>query len=149
MKLIQRLAIDRRIIVLVQRVLIASVMIFQLACSGDDLAGSSTVTGSYRLRTINGASLPFTVPGGGAVKTEVMDGVINLYEGFTFAESGNWRITTNGQVSTTTISKTGSYSLLGIKVILSASDGGQPRITTVEGTTMTIVEAGMTWVFRK
>lgn len=70
-----------------RRALIAILMSSFLACSGDGIAGSSTVNGAYTLRSINGSSLPYTISGSGANKTEILDDVITLYEGGTYASA--------------------------------------------------------------
>ncbi len=63
--------------------LMSAALAFSAACFGGGVTGSSTVTGEYVLRTVNGAPLPFTLPGTGTVKTELLDNVITLYMGQT------------------------------------------------------------------
>jgi hypothetical protein len=131
------------------KVLMALVVVFSVGCLGDGMTGSSTVTGAYTLRTANGSPLPYTIVGSGTARTEIIDDVITLYEGGTYAESGHSRTTLNGQVANESNTETGSYSLFGTSVTLRSSDGGRTRMPTIDGNTMTIVESGMTAVFTK
>jgi hypothetical protein len=132
-----------------RKVLMALVVVFSVGCLGDGMTGSSTVTGAYTLRTVNGSPLPYTIAGSGTARTEIIDDVITLYEGGTYAESGHSRTTLNGQVANASNIETGSYSLFGTSVTLRSSDGGRTRMPTIDGNTMTIVESGMTAVFTK
>jgi hypothetical protein len=50
------------------------------ACDGG-VVGASATAGTYPLRTINGESLPYTISGSGANKTEIIDDKFILYEG--------------------------------------------------------------------
>ena len=129
-----------------RRVLIGLVLVFSVACLGDGLTGSSTVTGAYTLRTINGSPLPYTIVASGK---EILDDVITLYQGGTYAESGHSRTTVNGQVTNATNTDTGSYVLLGTSITFHSSGGGLDVIAQGDGTTMTIVAPGLTKVFSK
>ena len=131
-----------------RKVLMVLVVGFSIAC-GDGVTGSSTTTGAYSLRTINNTSLPYTIVGSSNVKTEILDDVITLYQGGTYAESGHSRTTTNGQVANGSNSEAGSYSTFGTSLTLRSGDGARTRISTIDGNTMTIVESGMLSVFAK
>lgn len=131
-----------------RKVLVALVMSWAIACD-DGIVGSSTVTGDYKLRTINGASLPYTITGSGANKTEIVDDMITLFQGFTYSETTSSRITVNGQAANETKLRTGAYSLFGTSIILSSNDGAMERRGTINANTMTIVEAGKISVLRK
>jgi hypothetical protein len=119
------------------------------ACMDGDVVGSSTVTGSYVLRTVNGSPLPYTIAGTGTDKTEILDDAITLFQGGGYSESGHTRVTVNGQVTNTTNTESGSYSLFGTSVSLASSGAPHSRVATIQANTMTIVEAGRTSVFRK
>ncbi|MEO8577040.1 MAG: hypothetical protein ABI556_10080 [Gemmatimonadales bacterium] len=120
-----------------------------LACFSDDIVGSSTVTGNYTLRTINGSQLPYTITGSGTNKTEIVSDVMTLFQGFTYSESTVSRITLNAQAADETKVRTGAYSLLGTSFILSSNDGSLERRGTISGNTMTITEAGKVSVLSK
>jgi hypothetical protein len=131
-----------------RKALIAFVAALSLACFDEGVTGSSTVTGTYTLRTVNGSPLPYTIPGGGAVKTEIVSDTITLFQGGTFARARDSRITENGQVTMQSATETGSYSLLGTSITLN-SVTGKATLGIINGNAMTIVEAGVTSVFSK
>ncbi|HMA19630.1 MAG TPA: hypothetical protein VKO87_02440 [Gemmatimonadaceae bacterium] len=113
------------------------------------MVGTSSVTGTYTLRTVNGSSLPYTLPGGGTTKTEILDDVLNLYQGNTYSESGHMRVTVNGQVTTQIISEPGSYSLFGTSITFTSGDGKHIRLSNADSESIIFVEAGITQVFKK
>jgi len=119
------------------------------ACFGGGVTGSSTVTGEYVLRTVNGAPLPYTLPGSGTVKTELLDNVITLYMGQTFSEVSHSRTTANGQVTNQTNNETGSWVPFGNAVKMRGNNGGPEVVANFNANTMTIVKDGMTSVFTK
>jgi len=118
-----------------------------IGCVGGGIVGSSTVTGVYTLRSINGSPLPYAISTTSTGKTEVIDDAITLYEGFTFAESIQTRITVNGQATDQTNDTSGAYTLLGNSITLVIN--GQQRAGTIDANAMTFVNAGLTSVFKK
>lgn len=119
-----------------------------LAGCDSGVTGVKTITGDWSLRTINDASLPYTVSGSGANKTEVIDDVYTFFEGFTFSETIHRRITTNGQVSTVTATETGAFSTFGTSVTITGNTTPTRR-GIIEGNTMTIVDEGLTFAYKK
>jgi hypothetical protein len=134
---------------MMRRVLMGLIVMLCVACLQGGLTGSSTVTGAYTLRTINGSALPYTIASSGTSKTEIVDDVITLFQGGTYAESGHSRTTLAGQVSNESNSETGSYGLVGTSVTFQSSDRTRSRLMTITANTMTFVEPGMTSVFSK
>jgi hypothetical protein len=127
-------------------VVIAAVLF--AACDGG-VVGASATAGTYPLRTINGESLPYTISGSGANKTEVIDDKFILYEGNTYQESGTMRVTVNGTASTVAISETGSYATLGTSMTFTNSPGTRQRVAIGDGSKITFVENGLSYIFRK
>ena len=134
---------------LVRSLLIAFVVSFVVACDSGKVTGSSSVTGTYTLRTINGSSLPYTLPGGGTTKTEIVDDVLSLYQGGTYSESGHMRVTANGQVTAEAISEAGAYTLFGTSITFRSGDGTRQRLATGDSESIIFVESGVTQVFKK
>jgi hypothetical protein len=132
----------------VRRALLLLVTVLAAGCFGDGLTGSSTINGKYTLRTINGSPLPYTIAGAGTDKTEILDDAITLFQGGTYSESAHSLVTTNGQTSPVTRAETGSYTIFGTSVTLNGNSGGQ-TLTTISGNSMTIMQAGLTFVFSK
>ena len=132
-----------------KKVLFGLLLLVSAGCLNEDVVGDSTATGEYTLATINNAALPFTLSTSGTTKTEVMDAVISMFEGGTYSETSHLRVTTNGTVTTETKVDTGSYSFFGTSVTLLSSAGNGERRGRIEGTKMTITEAGKNSIYRK
>ena len=132
-----------------RKVLIALLMVAGAGCLNEDVVGTKTATGVYTLRTINNTQLPWTVPASGTTKTEILDAVVTLYQGGTYAETSHVRVTTNGVAATQTREDTGSYNFFGISVTMVSSAGNPERRGRIEVSTMTIVEEGKTSVYQK
>ena len=132
------------------RLLCTVVMGAIVASSCDDgVVGSSTVTGSYTLRTVNGAALPYTQSQSGTSKSEIVDDVITLFQGGTYAQTAHMRTTTNGAAVTSTVESAGSYQLLGTSITLLTGDRLTQRIGQIHANTMTFVENQVTSEYRK
>ena len=127
-------------------ILVAAVF---LAACDSGVTGASATTGTYPLRSINGESLPYTISGSGANKTEVVDDKFILYEGNTYQETGTMRVTVNGNASTVPISETGSYGTLGTSMTFTNSAGTRQRVAIGDGSKITFVENGLSYIFRK
>ena len=132
-----------------KKALLGLLLLVSAGCLNEDVVGDSTATGEYTLTTINNVALPFTLSTSGTTKTEVMDAVISMFEGGTYSETSHLRVTTNGVVTTQTNVDTGSYSFFGTSVTLVSSAGNGERRGRIEGTKMTITEAGKNSVYRK
>lgn len=117
-------------------------------CDGG-VVGASATAGTYPLRTVNGESLPYTISGSGNNKTEILDDKFILFEGNTYQESGNMRVTVNGTASNVAISETGSYSTLGTSMSFTNSAGTRQRVAIGDGSRITFVENGLSYIFRK
>ncbi|HEY0241353.1 MAG TPA: hypothetical protein VGC52_01690 [Gemmatimonadaceae bacterium] len=131
-----------------RRILVGLAAAFCIACD-DGIVGTSHISGDYELKTINGVSLPYTMSGSGANKTEVLDRVITLYNGGTYSESGHLRVTVNGQATTQDITGSGSYSFFGTAITLLSSDGRYERRGLFNEKAITIIEEGLSQVFSK
>ena len=132
-----------------RHVLLGLFALLAVACLNEGLTGSGTVTGVYTLRSVNGSPLPYTLSGSGANQTELVRDAITLFQGGTYARERELRITANGQVTIEATTQGGSYELLGKSVSMRAAGVGTPVLATIDGNTMTIVEAGVTSVFSK
>ncbi len=131
-----------------RKMLVVLFVALSTACS-DGIVGSSTVNGKYTLRTLNGSNLPYTVSTSGTTKTEILGDTINLYEGFTYAETKTMRTTVSGTATSSTHVESGSFSILGNSVALRGNDGGPLQTAVVEADVMTFVYNGLTSVFKK
>lgn len=127
-----------------------STLLATAACDGaDDVSGASTTAGTYVLRSVNGAPLPYLVAGNGTSTTEIVEEQLVLYIGFTYAFTLRERVTTNGQATTVVRTDAGVWGVSGTSVIFTSSVGQPSRIARVDGDRMTIVEPGATWVYER
>lgn len=125
------------------RIIICAALLLLAACDRG-VVGDATVFGDYSLRTVNGKSLPASANG-----IEYVDDVISLAEALTYQESGHVRTSAGGASQQTT--EVGSYEFLfGTNLTLRKSDGSRTRLAKVKDSDeMTIVEEGVTFVYRK
>ncbi|MFL5487993.1 MAG: hypothetical protein ACJ8AJ_05845 [Gemmatimonadaceae bacterium] len=130
-----------------RKALIALALI-SVACIDDEIVGGTTLTGAYVLRTVNGSPPPATIAGSGDNKSEVLDDVITLFEGGSYAENGHTRVTANGQTSTQIISESGRYAPLGNSITLTSTTN-RTRVAASDAKWMKIVEADATWFYSK
>ncbi|HUQ48087.1 MAG TPA: hypothetical protein VM053_07585 [Gemmatimonadaceae bacterium] len=132
-----------------RKMLIVLLLGMQAACWSDKVTGSSTVFGTYTLRTVNGSFLPFTVSGSGTTKSEIVADTIFLYEGFTFAESAHYRNTVNGTVTLQRVADNGSFGLLGNSISFFSADGSPVKTYVIDADVMHVVKPGLALDFRK
>jgi hypothetical protein len=121
---------------------------FSVACGGEGATGASTVLGNYKLRRINGSSLPVTITASNGTKTEYIDDAIAIHEGGTYDWVGHSRVTVNGQTIDVTTTQTGTYGLQATSVFLTNNAGGT-TVAQWEGGVMTIAADGRTGVYTK
>ena len=107
-----------------------------LPACGDDPTEPESIFGLYTLVTVNGEELPFEDPG-----IEISAGSIQLNSDGTYSIS----LTIDFGSGPETDTATGTFTVDGSTVDF---DGGE-FTGTVSGNTLTIVEAGNTFVFRK
>lgn len=122
------------------RLLAACLLALLVACSGDS-TGPNEVTGSWRLKSVNGAGLPQPVAFSGGVGT-VTSGAL------TFAASGAYTLsltvtTTDGtSTATTVLSHVGTWTLSANKVTFNDATDGAVYPGFVNGNTLTVASGG-------
>ena len=127
--------------------LFAFVMI-GFACGGDSTGPNDSVAGSYSLRTINGANLPFIIAQTGQDKIELTADVLTLTDGGAFTQITTIRTTINGQASTSSISDAGFYTRNGTAISATFNSGGTAT-GTISGGQITVAQDGFSYVYRK
>lgn len=111
--------------------------------------GLGTPTGTYTLRTVNGNTLPFTIEDGAGVTVVIVSDAFTLQDGGRFTEAFSLRVTENGTTTTESGTNAGSWTLSATAITLTL-DGGGPSISgTLSGGVMTIVDSGLSLVYRR
>ena len=87
-------------------------------CGGDTFFGPGSVAGTYTLRTVNNAPLPFTTSEDATYKAEILSSVVTLSENDgngppTYSYVFHGRSTDNGQVVLNTVTSNGTYDVFG------------------------------------
>lgn len=124
------------------RVAIAAAAVALLGACGSDSTGphNANVTGTYALSTVDGASLPFTVPNTGDNTVIVQSAAIMLNDDSTYSAVASG--TENGE-PTSIITDEGNYSVSGSQVTFTSTviQGGH-YTGNVSGTTLTVTIIG-------
>lgn len=131
------------------RIAAFATLAFTLAACGSDSATSPTsvtVSGTYSLQTVNGASLPAILQGSGANKIEIVSDVFTFSSTGTFTERAVVRYTENGVVSSETFDDTGTYTKNGTAITLRYSDASTGS-GTLDGNSMTLSGQGYSFVY--
>jgi hypothetical protein len=105
------------------------------------ISGSYSIAGTYTLQTVNGAPPPNT--------TDLLDDAYTLFTGNTYSQISHTRTTTGGQATIVERRASGSYGTGGTSITLTPSTGGLSTVGIIDGNTMTIVQSGVTLVYRK
>lgn len=120
------------------------------ACGGDSATNSlsSSIAGTYTLRSVNGAVLPY-VEVVDNFKLELLSQTLTLTEGGSFNTQGTIRTTVNTQVSTTNFSDTGTYTRSGNALTLRTTSDSSTVTGTIAGGSLTVLADRLTYVFQK
>lgn len=130
--------------------LVAGMSVSLMSCIDEVTAGDSTIRGTYTLRTVNGAGLPYTKSNVGTTKVELLEDKISLFMGGTFSQTIVTRTTVGGQASEQTATIPGTYGAGFNNSVVITPNGGTSRTVIIEnGNTMTYSEVGANYVWRK
>jgi lipocalin-like protein len=137
------------------RRLIALVLTVGLvACGSDATSPSATsITGTWSLKTVNGAALPFVVFASGTDKEEIVSDVFTLTannaSSGAFTQLTTFRITQNGQVASQSLPDAGTYTLNGSAVTLQFNSDSSSVTGAWSGNTITVTENGLVGVYQR
>jgi hypothetical protein len=122
-----------------------------LACGSDATVSEPTpasLVGTWALHDINGIVLPAVIGQTATTKIEMMSDVVTATAAGTYSIVAQLRTTTNGQVTLSSESDAGTYTLTGNAVVIH-SDNGSTINGTVKGNTFTVASGGIAYEFRK
>jgi len=132
------------------RRLLPFILSLAVACGSDSStqpnATPASLAGTWNLQTINGAALPFTLLQ--TPKTELLSDVVTAVAAGTYTELSQVRTTLNGQVTVSTESDGGTYTITGNTVTIRSTDGST-ALGTVNGNLFTIAAGGISFEYKK
>jgi hypothetical protein len=100
--------------------------------------GNSSIAGSYTLRTVSGAPLPFTFAQMGADKYEVLSDAITLTDAGRWTEVWQERQTISGVISTPTYRDAGVFTLNGTAIRFTGGTSDTLFVGTLVGNTLSL-----------
>ena len=130
----------------------ALVAVALTACGGDKATGpnSEAITGSYALKTVDGASLPVVVAQEVNAKLEVTSATLSLNGDNTYSFTVQLRETQGTTISTGSSSEVGTYQRTNNAVAFHPSDNsGDWSAAYATGGTLTAIIEGTTLVFQR
>jgi hypothetical protein len=125
------------------------------SCRGDGLSeptnvvSFSTVAGTWTLRTIGGAGLPFVLDQAGADKIELINAAIVATANGGFTATSTERTTISGQATSQSYSDGGSFIVTGTSVIFTFSSDGASATGALLGDSLTFTGNGVPIVYRR
>jgi len=126
-------------------------MLLSLGCSSYDLTTPTqdSLSGKWNLVSVNDAPLPYEAPHVGSNKVELIEDVLTISPPHNFTEVSTFRDTQNGQVTTHTVTDTGTYEFNSYAVTFHFQNDGSIGSGTLTGRTMKIITSGISFNYRK
>jgi len=117
------------------------------SCNAIDSIANGRVTGTYELRTVNGAVPPALVYQEPGYTEEVLSATFSLENDNTYSEAGIIRQTTNGRSVTTSSSSNGYYDETNGEIRFTESGGGRIYYGTYSNGRLVIQDQGLTMTY--
>lgn len=120
---------------IMRHLLAGFVLVASLACGGDSSTNpaNASIAGTYRLSTVNGSALPYTLQSG-LTKVVITSDVLTVADGGTWSETTSATVTVNGQTSSQVVPDGGTWTRSGSSVTFNS--------TTTHGATGTFTRSG-------
>lgn len=122
---------------------------FALGCGSSTAPNpaSDSLAGVYAMKTVNGASLPFSVQNG-ATKATITSDALTVADGGTWSESGFYTQTINGSSTNQVISIGGTYIRSGVTVSF-VSSGKTVYNGTFTGSGFNLTDGTYTYTYSR
>lgn len=130
----------------------AATLVITAACGSDSATApeAAAVTGTYSLKTVNSAPLPYTMPDDGSGIVKILGDSYSLTADGKYTGATQVSITSGGITSVTTLTSSGSYTRSGDSVTLTAADDPTDKVTgTISGANFTISVDGFVLVYQR
>ena len=116
---------------------------------GESTAPQRPELGTWRLQTVDGKSLPFTLDEPDVDKYELTGETITLAASGRVTMITSLRVTDGGNVSTESVPDAGTFTVNGSTLTFRFDSDGSTPTATVTGDTMTLGDIGLTFVYRR
>ena len=122
-----------------------------LGCTSDSITTPTqeSVAGTWTLKSVNGADLPYVLSQVGTSKSEVISDVVTVTPPSTFTELTTVRNTVNGQSSTQEVPDAGTYTLNSAAITFKFNSNGTFGAGFINGKTLTVTAQGVSFVYKK
>jgi hypothetical protein len=124
-----------------------------VACGGDSTSPAPSIAGTWSLKTVNGAALPYVILASGTTKIELVSDVFTITandaSSGAFTQLTTIRSTQNGQVTSQSIPDAGTYTLNGTAVTFRFNSDGSVGTGSWSGNTITATEEGFAEVYQR
>ncbi len=118
-----------------------------LSCG--DATGPDSLVGTWRLETVSGQPLPFTLEEDGGRKVELTGETVTLIASGRQTMVTYFRVTEGGSVLLESVPAPGNYTVNGSTLLLTFDADESMYTATVNGDMMTIDDIGLTFVYRR
>ena len=132
------------------RSIFLSLFICLLGAACKDSTGPNTgAVGTWRLQTVDGQALPYTLEQSGEFKLELTAEVMTLDASGGVNMVTTFRVTDGSGVRPESIPAEGTYVVNGATITFTFPSDGSTPSATVSGNTMTLEDIGLTFVYRR
>jgi hypothetical protein len=129
--------------------LVALAVLGMAACSDSTGLGGGSTSGTYTLRTVNGANLPAIIFQVGAERLEIMSASASLNADMTYTMMLSLRETVGTASQTTSDTDNGTYTEINGALRMTSFDTSVVTGSVGSGTLTLVGENGIVLVFRK
>jgi len=116
------------------------------ACGGDSPTAPETISGTFTLRSLDGAPLPVVLLQGDPALTLVGDTLV-MNGNSTYRTAVVLQETSGGQTTTTVEASSGTYVRSGSSLTLTDGQDGTSVAGAIQGASIVITDQGSTYVF--
>ena len=118
-----------------------------LSCS--DSTSPDDLAGTWRLQTVSGQPLPYTLEEDAGRKVELTGETVTLTDSGRQTMVTSFRVTEGGSVFLESIPAPGSYTVNGSTLLLTFDNDDATYTAILSGDTMTIDDIGLRFVYRR
>ena len=125
-----------------RRALSLCTILFGIACGDATGPTPQSVAGTWNLQSVNGSSLPYSVPQGGLANEQIIAGILDVAANRTFTYTTTFRSNFSGQTTSFAATDSGSYAILGNAVRFVFASDSSTGTGVFNGNTVTLAAEG-------